>query len=96
MYSLALLAVIIISIAVIGGPLSFLFSLLRNLKGFLEITRIIFVFLFGLPAMTIAIFLITRWISIGATLMGLFGAASSGLGMYRTIKQIQEKRKPTN
>ena len=92
MESLAVLAAIIVSLSVIGGPISFLFSLLRRLGGFLEISRIFFVFLFGLPAFLVAIYLIVGRISPGATLMGLIGLVSSSLGMFRTIKQIQKKR----
>ena len=45
MESLALLAALIVSIAFIGGPLSFLLSFLKNLTGKLEIGRIFFLFL---------------------------------------------------
>ena len=93
MESLALLAALIVSIAFIGGPLSFLLSFLKNLTGKLEIGRIFFLFLFGIPALLVGTYLVTQRISPGATFMGLIGISSSSLAMYRVIKQIQKKNK---
>ena len=87
MESLALLAAIIVSIAFIGGPLSFVLSLLKNLSGLLEKSRIFFVFLFAIPAFLVGIFLVFKVISPGATFMGIVGIFTSSGAVYRVTRQ---------
>ena len=97
MESLALLAAIIISIAVIGGPLSLVFSLLRtkNRRKHLQLHRTVqriyavLIILFGLPALDVGVRLITLDIAIGGKVFGFFGVLTSSIALV----QLSRSRK---
>ena len=97
MESLALLAAIIISIAVIGGPLSLVFSLLRTknrrkhlqLHGTVQRIYAVLIILFGLPALVVGVRLITLDIAIGGKVFGFFGVLTSSIALV----QLSRSRK---
>ena len=94
MESLALLAAAIIAIAVIGGPLSLIFSWLRtkNRRKHLQIHRraqnmyAALIVLFGLPALLVGIRLITLDIAIGGKIFGFFGVLTSSLALVQLFR----------
>lgn len=94
MESLALLVTVIISIALLGGPLSLLFSFLykrrspshlRKKKMQQSIYRWLAIIL-ALPAILVGLRLITLDLGLGGVLIGLVGALTGGLAIYRTLK----------
>ena len=94
MESLALLAAAIIAIAVIGGPLSLIFSWLRskNRRKHLQIHRkaqnlfAALIILFGLPALVVGIRLITLDIAIGGKIFGFFGVLTSSIALAQLFR----------
>ncbi len=95
MESLALLATLILAIAIVGGPLSLLFSWLRaknqrkHQQPHRTALRIYFVLtiFFGAPALAVGIRLITLDIAISGKFFGLVGIATSAaafLKLYRS------------
>jgi hypothetical protein len=94
MESLALLAAAIIAIAVIGGPLSLIFSWLRskNRRKHLQIhhkAQNVFaalIILFGLPALVVGIRLITLDIAIGGKIFGFFGVLTSSIALAQLFR----------
>jgi hypothetical protein len=94
MESLALLAAAIIAIAVIGGPLSLIFSWLRskNRRKHLQIHRkaqnvfAALIILFGLPAFVVGIRLITLDIAIGGKIFGFFGVLTSSIALAQLFR----------
>ena len=94
MESLALLAAAIIAIAVMGGPLSLIFSWLRtkNRRKHLQIHRkaqnvfAALIILFGLPALVVGIRLITLDIAIGGKIFGFFGVLTSSIALAQLFR----------
>ena len=94
MESLALLASLIISIAVVGGPLSLLFSWLRvrhqrnHLQPHRNVLRIysVLVIIFGVPAIAVGIRLLTLDIAVGGKFFGLLGVATSSFALIRLYR----------
>ena len=87
MESLALLAVFLISLTVIGGPISLLLTFVPQRLLPLAVIKI-WAFLFALVAIFVGIMLILNVGSIGAMIMGALGAACAGVAIYRVIKVI--------
>jgi len=94
MESLALLAAAIIAIAVIGGPLSLIFSWLRNKnrRKHLQIhhtaQRIyaLLIIIFGLPALVVGIRLMTLDIAMGGKIFGFFGVLTSSIALVQLFR----------
>ncbi len=94
MESLALLAAFIISVAVIGGPLSLLFSWLRsrNKRKHLHTHRTAqriyaaLIIAFGLPALVVGIRLITLDIALGGKFFGALGVVTSATALIRLFR----------
>ena len=94
MESLALLASLIIAVAVIGGPLSLLFAVLRernkrkNLQSHMVALRVyaVLVLIFGAPALVVGIRLATLDIAIGGKIIGVIGAATSFMGLLKLFR----------
>ena len=94
MESLALLAAAIIAIAVIGGPLSLIFSWLRtkNRRKHLQIHRTaqriyaLLIILFGLPALVVGIRLMTLDIAMGGKIFGFFGVLTSAIAFVQLFR----------
>ena len=94
MESLALLASLILAIAVIGGPLSLLFAILRgrnkrsNLQSHTVAQRVyaILILTFGLPALVVGLRLTTLDIAMGGKFFGLIGVATSFWALLRLFR----------
>ena len=94
MESLALLAAAIIAIAVIGGPLSLIFSWLRtkNRRKHLQIHRTaqriyaLLIIIFGLPALVVGIRLMTLDIAMGGKIFGFFGVLTSSIALVQLFR----------
>ncbi len=87
MESLALLAALIISLTVIGGPLSLALTFLPQRLLPLAIIKIL-AFLIALIAIFIGVMLIINVNSIGARVMATFGIITAVIAIYRIIKLI--------
>ena len=81
MESLALLAVLVISPAMFGGPIALLLTYFRARN--ISKTRIVIIYLLSMFSLITSLFLILDNISRGATFIGLIGIASSGLAVFR-------------
>ena len=91
MESLALLAALIISLTVIGGPLSIALTFLPQRLLPLAVIKL-FAFLIAVIAIVIGVMLIVNVDSIGARLMGSFGAICGFFAIYRVIRKISKNK----
>lgn len=87
MESLALLAVLLISLTVIGGPISLLLTFIPQRLLPLAVIKI-WAFLFAAIAILVGIMLILNVNSIGAFITGLIGVTTAVFAIYRVIKVI--------
>ena len=87
MESLALLAVFLISLTVIGGPISLLLTFIPQRLLPLAVIKI-WAFLFAVVAIFVGIMLIINVNSIGAFITGLIGITTAVFAIYRVIKVI--------
>ena len=87
MESLALLAVFLISLTVLGGPISLLITFVPQRLLPLAVIKI-WAFLFAVVAIFVGIMLIINVNSIGAFITGLIGITTAVFAIYRVIKVI--------
>ena len=87
MESLALLAVFLISLTVLGGPISLLITFVPQRLLPLAVIKI-WAFLFAVVAIFVGIMLIINVNSIGAVITGLIGITTALFAIYRVIKVI--------
>ena len=87
MESLALLAVFLISLTVLGGPISLLLTFVPQRLLPLAVIKI-WAFIFALVAIFVGIMLIINVNSIGAVITGLIGITTAVFAIYRVIKVI--------
>ena len=87
MESLALLAVFLISLTVIGGPISLLLTFIPQRLLPLAVVKI-WAFVFAAIAIFVGIMLIINVNSIGAFITGLIGITTAVFAIYRVIKVI--------
>jgi hypothetical protein len=94
MESLALLVAIILSVAIVGGPLSLLFAFLyqRNSRKFFNRsvfkTRLflILTILFAVPAILVGIRLLTLDIAFGGKFFGGLGVLTGASSLYKVFE----------
>ena len=91
MESLALLAALIISLTVIGGPLSVALTFLPQRLLPLAVIKL-FAFLIAVIAIIIGVMLIVNVDSIVARFMGSFGAICGFFAIYRVIRKISKNK----
>ena len=87
MESLALLAVFLISLTVLGGPISLLLTFIPQRLLPLAVIKI-WAFLFAAIAILVGIMLIINVNSIGAVIIGLIGITTALFAIYRVIRVI--------
>ena len=87
MESLAILAVFLISLTVLGGPISLLLTFIPQRLLPLAVIKI-WAFLFAAIAILVGIMLIINVNSIGAFITGLIGITTAIFAIYRVIKVI--------
>ena len=87
MESLALLAVFLISLTVLGGPISLLLTFVPQRLLPLAVIKI-WAFLFAVSAILVGVMLIINVNSIGAVITGLIGITTAAFAIYRVIKVI--------
>ena len=87
MESLAILAVFLISLTVLGGPISLLLTFIPQRLLPLAVIKI-WAFVFASVAILVGIMLIINVNSIGAMIMGVIGIATAVFAIYRVIKVI--------
>ncbi len=87
MESLALLATLIISLTVLGGPISLALTFLPQRLLPLAVIKIL-ASLIAVIAIFFGISLIVSVNSIGARIMGSFGVITAATAIYRIIKVI--------
>ena len=87
MESLAILAVFLISLTVLGGPISILLTFIPQRLLPLAVIKI-WAFVFASVAILVGIMLIIKVNSIGAMIMGVIGIATAVFAIYRVIKVI--------
>jgi hypothetical protein len=87
MESLALLATVIISLTVLGGPISLLLTFVPQRLLPLAVIKI-WAFLFAAIAILVGIMLIINVNSIGAVITGLIGISTALFAIYRVIRVI--------
>ena len=87
MESLALLAVFLILLTVLGGPISLLLTFIPQRLLPLAVIKI-WAFLFAAIAILVGIMLIINLNSIGAVITGLIGITTALFAIYRVIKVI--------
>ena len=87
MESLALLATVIISLTVLGGPISLAITFLPQRLLPLAVIKI-WAFVFALVAILVGIMLIINVNSIGAVITGLIGISTALFAIYRVIRVI--------
>jgi len=85
--SLALLAVFLISLTVLGGPISLLLTFIPQRLLPLAVIKI-WAFLFASVAILVGIMLILNVNSIGAVITGLIGITTAVFAIYRVIRVI--------
>jgi len=85
--SLALLAVFLISLTVLGGPISLLITFVPQRLLPLAVIKI-WAFLFAVVAIFVGIMLIINVNSIGAVITGLIGITTALFAIYRVIRVI--------
>ena len=87
MESLALLATLIISLTVLGGPISLLLTFIPQRLLPLAVIKILALAIAAI-AILVGIMLIINVNSIGALIMGVIGIATGIIAIYRVIKVI--------
>ncbi|MEI8184620.1 MAG: phosphatase [Actinomycetes bacterium] len=87
MESLAILAVLLIALTVLGGPISLLLTFIPQRLLPLAVIKI-WAFVFASVAILVGIMLIINVNSIGAMIMGIIGIATAVFAIYRVIKVI--------
>ena len=87
MESLALLAVFLISLTVLGGPISLLLTFIPQRLLPLAVIKI-WAFLFAAVAILVGIMLMINVNSIGAFITGLIGITTALFAIYRVIRVI--------
>ena len=87
MESLAILAVLLIALTVLGGPISLLLTFIPQRLLPLAVIKI-WAFVFASVAILVGIMLIINVNSIGAMIMGLIGITTAVFAIYRVIKVI--------
>jgi hypothetical protein len=87
MESLALLAVFLIALTALGGPISLALTFLPQRLLPLAVIKIL-AFLIALIAIFIGVMLIINVYSIGARLIAIFGITTAVIAIYRIIKII--------
>jgi len=87
--SLAILAVFLISLTVLGGPISLLLTFIPQRLLPLVLIKIL-AFVFASVAILVGIFLVINVNSLGALIMGVVGIATGIIAIYRVIKVIQK------
>ena len=87
MESLALLATVIISLTVLGGPISLLLTFIPQRLLPLAVIKI-WAFVFAAIAIFVGVMLIINVNSIGAFITGLIGITTAVFAIYRVIKVI--------
>ena len=87
MESLALLAVFLISLTVLGGPISLLLTFIPQRLLPLAVIKI-WAFLFASIAIFVGIMLMINVNSIGAFITGLIGITTAVFAIYRVIRVI--------
>jgi hypothetical protein len=85
--SLAILAVFLISLTVLGGPISLLLTFIPQRLLPLAVIKI-WAFLFAAIAILVGIMLIVNVNSIGAFITGLIGITTAVFAIYRVIRVI--------
>jgi hypothetical protein len=85
--SLAILAVFLISLTVLGGPISLLLTFIPQRLLPLAVIKI-WAFVFALVAILVGIMLMINVNSIGAMIMGVIGITTAVFAIYRVIKVI--------
>jgi len=85
--SLAILAVFLISLTVLGGPISLAITFLPQRLLPLAVIKI-WAFVFALVAILVGIMLIINVNSIGAVIIGLIGVTTALFAIYRVIRVI--------
>ncbi len=87
MESLAILAVFLISLTVLGGPISLLLTFIPQQLLPLAVIKIL-AFVFASVAILVGIMLMINVNSIGAMIMGVIGITTAVFAIYRVIKVI--------
>ena len=87
MESLALLAVFLIALTALGGPISLALTFLPQRLLPLAVIKIL-AFVIALIAIFIGVMLIINVNSIGARLIAIFGVTTAVIAIYRIIKII--------
>ena len=87
MESLALLAVFLIALTALGGPISLALTFLPQRLLPLAVIKIL-AFVIALIAIFIGVMLIINVSSIGARLIAIFGITTAVIAIYRIIKII--------
>ena len=87
MESLAILAVFLISLTVLGGPISLLLTFIPQQLLPLAVIKIL-AFVFASVAILVGIMLMINVNSIGAMIMGVIGITTAVFAIYRVIKII--------
>jgi hypothetical protein len=85
--SLAILAVFLISLTVLGGPISLLLTFIPQRLLPLAVIKM-WAFVFASVAILVGIMLMINVNSIGAMIMGVIGIATAVFAIYRVIKVI--------
>ena len=87
MESLAILAVFLISLTVLGGPISLLLTFIPQRLLPLAVIKIL-AFVIAAIAILVGIMLMINVNSIGAMIMGVIGITTAVFAIYRVIKVI--------
>ena len=87
MESLALLAVFLIALTALGGPISLALTFLPQRLLPLAVIKIL-AFLIALIAIFIGVMLIVNVDSIGSRVIAIFGITTAAIAIYRIIKII--------
>lgn len=87
MKSLALLAVFILALTVLGGPISLLLTLIPQRLLPLAVIKITSFFL-ALIAILVGVMIIINVNSIGAVILALIGIITGAIAIYRVVKII--------
>jgi hypothetical protein len=91
MESLALLAVFLIALTALGGPISLALTFLPQRLLPLAVIKI-FAFVIALIAIFIGVMLIINVNSIGSRVIAIFGITTAVIAIYRIIKIIPKIR----
>jgi len=92
MKSLALLAVFILALTVLGGPISLLLTLIPQRLLPLAVIKITSFFL-ALIAILVGVMIIINVNSIGAVILALIGIITGAIAIYRVVKIIPKLNK---